>query len=63
MVVVPDDAPEGKRRSRLAYTALRCTGVAADIIVWPRSRFNERAHLASSLPGIIMQEGKLLYAA
>ena len=36
LVVIPDDAPENQRRSRLAYEALRGTGVAADVVIWRR---------------------------
>ncbi len=62
MVVVPDQAPLERRRSRLAYQALRGTGVAADVLVWTRRAFNERLHLKASLPYTIFTEGKLLYA-
>ena len=63
MVVVPDDAPEDQKRSRLAYERLWGTGTAADVLVWTRGRFESRAHLRSSLPGTILREGRLLYAA
>ena len=62
MVVVPDSAPAERRRSRLAYEALRGTGTAADVLVWSESYFDRRAHLAASLPGTILREGRLLYA-
>jgi predicted nucleotidyltransferase len=63
MVVVPDDAPAERRRSRLAYQALRGTATAADVLVWPRQAFDERLHLAASLPATIVREGRLLYVA
>lgn len=63
MVVVPDPAPAARRRSRVAYEALRGTGVAADVLVCTESYFDRRAHLAASLPGTILREGRLLYAA
>jgi uncharacterized protein len=63
MVVVPDDAPEDRKRSRLAYERLWGTGTAADVLVWTRGRFESRAHLRASLPGTILREGRLLYAA
>lgn len=63
MVVVPDHAPAEKQRSRLAYQALRGTGIAADILVWTKKSFEERLHLQASLPATIIREGKLLYAA
>ena len=63
LVVIPDDAPENQRRSRLAYEALRGTGVAADVVIWRRTRFQQREQLKSSLPATVLDEGKLLYAA
>src|SRR5712675_3124463 len=33
LVIIPDDAPRERRGSRLAYQALRGTGVAADVLV------------------------------
>ena len=63
MVVVPDDSPPEKRRSRLAYERLWGTGAAADVLVWTRSAFERRLHLKASLPCVIAAEGKLLHAA
>ena len=63
MVVVPDSAPPERRRSRLAYEALRGTGIAADILVWTRRSFDGRLHLRASLPYTVVSEGRLLYAA
>jgi hypothetical protein len=62
MVIVSDDAPPERRRSRLAYDALRGTATAADVLVWTKRSFNERTHLKASLPAVILREGKLLYA-
>ena len=62
MIVVPDDVPPERRRSRLAYQALRGTGAAADVLVWTREAFDSRLHLPASLPATIIREGKLLYA-
>ena len=63
LVVVQDDAPPERRRSRLAYQALRGTGVAADVLVWTRSAFDSRLHLRASLPATVVAEGMLLYTA
>jgi predicted nucleotidyltransferase len=41
LVVVPDDAALQRRRSRLAYEALRGTGTAADVLVCTRSYFGQ----------------------
>ncbi len=63
MVVVSDQAPPERRRSRLAYQVLRGTGTAVDVLVWTHKVFEERLHLKASLPSTIVTEGKLLYAA
>jgi predicted nucleotidyltransferase len=63
MVVVPDDAPEDRRQSRLAYQVLRGTGVAADVLVWTREEFDARIPLKASLPAAVVTEGRLVYEA
>jgi predicted nucleotidyltransferase len=63
LVVVPDDAAPERRRSRLAYQALRGTGTAADVLVCTRSYFEDRRSLKASLPGTVLREGRLLHAA
>jgi predicted nucleotidyltransferase len=61
LVVVPDSASPERLRSRLAYKALRGTGTAADVVVWPKSGFERRARVISSLPATVLREGMLLY--
>lgn len=61
MIIVPDDAPPERRRSRLAYQAMRGTGTAADVLVWLKSNFERRARVVASLPATVLREGKLLY--
>jgi predicted nucleotidyltransferase len=63
LVVVPDDAPPERKRSRLAYEALRGTGRAADVLVCTRSYFEPRRSLKASLPGMVLREGRLLHGA
>ena len=63
LIIVPDDAPVARRRSRLAYEVLRGTGTAVDALVCTHSWFFARAHLRASLPGTVLREGKLLHAA
>jgi predicted nucleotidyltransferase len=63
LVIVPDDAPPERRRSRLAYEALRGTGIAADILVWPRSYFESRRAVPASLSATVAKEGRLLHVA
>jgi predicted nucleotidyltransferase len=61
MVVVPDSATTARRRSRIAYEALRGTRIAADVLVCTESYFDDRAHLAAALPGTILREGRQFY--
>jgi predicted nucleotidyltransferase len=62
LLVVPDDAPAERKQSRLAYEALRGTGVAADVLVCTRTWFDRRRDLRASLPGTVLREGRLLHA-
>ena len=61
LVVVADDAPPERRRSRLAYEVLRGTGTAADVVVCTRSYFEARRNLKASLPGTILREGLVVH--
>ena len=63
LLVLPDDAPPERRRSRLAYETLRDTGIAADVLVCTHSYFEDRRSLKASLPGTVLREGRLLNAA
>ncbi|MBU4355086.1 MAG: nucleotidyltransferase domain-containing protein [Proteobacteria bacterium] len=62
LVLVGDEAPPERRRSRKAYQALRGTRTAADVLVWSRKEFERRLHVTASLPATINREGILLYA-
>ena len=63
LVIVRDDAPPERRRSRLAYEVLRGTGVAVDVIVCARDYFERRRQVRTSLSAIVEREGKLLHVA
>jgi predicted nucleotidyltransferase len=63
LVVVPDDASQEQKDSKLAYRTLWGTGAAADVIVWEKTRFQRRARVVCSLPATVLREGKRLYAA
>src|SRR6266702_3872300 len=60
LLVVANDAPPERKRSRLAYEVLRGTGVAADVIVWTRRDFDPRLGVVTSLPATVVREGRLL---
>jgi uncharacterized protein len=62
LVLVGDEAPPERRRSRKAYQALRGTRTAADVLVWSQQEFERRLYVTASLPAIINREGILLYA-
>jgi len=63
LIVVPNDAPPERRRSRLAYEVLRGTGAPVDALVCSHDWFFSRVHLRASLPGTVLREGRLLHAA
>lgn len=63
LLVVPDDAPEERLRSRRAYEVLWGLGVAVDVLVSRRSAFDARARVRTSLPATVLREGILLHAA
>ena len=63
LVVVDDDAPAHLLRGRAGHAEIAGLGVAVDVFVRTRSYFDARAHLKASLPGTVLREGVLLYAA
>jgi uncharacterized protein len=63
LLVVPDDSPPERRDSGLAYRVLWGARAAVDALVCTSGWFNARTHLKASLPGTILREGRLLYAA
>ncbi len=63
LLIVPDDTPPERRRSRLAYEVLRGTGVAAGVLVCTRAWFDRHEGLETSLPATVLREGRLLHAA
>ncbi len=63
LVIVPDDAPKERTRSRLAYQVLRGTRLAVDVLVWTRRSFESRLQVPASLPAVVEREGMVLYAA
>ncbi|HUE86645.1 MAG TPA: nucleotidyltransferase domain-containing protein [Vicinamibacterales bacterium] len=63
LVVAPEDAPQERRDSKLAYEVLWGVRAAADVIVWEKPRFERRSRVVCSLPATVLREGRLLYAA
>lgn len=63
LLVVADEAPPERKRSRLAYQVLRGTATAVDVLVCTRSYFEARLHLRASLPATVVREGLELHHA
>jgi predicted nucleotidyltransferase len=63
LMVVEDSADRTRRNSHLAYRVLRPLGRAVDVLIWRHSRFIEESKSRTSLPGTVLREGVLLYAA
>lgn len=63
LVVVGDDAPARLLRGRAGHAEIVSLGVSVDVVVRTVSYFDARAHLKASLPGTVLREGVLLYAA
>jgi len=63
MVIVPDSAPPERRDSRHAHEVLWGLWTAVDVLVWTKNAFESCLHLKASLPSIILDEGRLVYAA
>lgn len=63
LMVVEDSADRTRRNSHLAYRVLRPLGRAVDVLIWRHSKFLEESKSKTSLPGTVMREGILLYAA
>jgi uncharacterized protein len=64
-VVLPDDAPKELYGGRI-HSALSRWGIytAMDIIPFPATEFDSRAaHVVSSLPATVVQEGRIVYDA
>lgn len=63
VLIMPDDAAPELLDPRKACQVLSGTGIAADVLIWPRSYFEQYSVLRASLPGTVKREGRLLYAA
>jgi len=64
LVVVHDDAPEGKLRPGAGRTTDRGTGFGKAIVQWRKTDFEDRAAwVRASLPATVVREGRLLYEA
>jgi uncharacterized protein len=63
MLIMPDDTPGDLLDPRAACRTLRGIGVAVDVLLFRRSKFERQLHLKASLPATVEREGKVLYAA
>jgi predicted nucleotidyltransferase len=62
MLIVPDSAPEEKRRSAMAYEKLWGTRAPVDVVVWTHSHFESRLHIPASLSALVVREGRLIHS-
>jgi uncharacterized protein len=62
MVVLAVPEIDRGHRTRV-WNILWDVGKAADVILIPRERFEQRARVVCSLPSTVLREGLLLYAA
>jgi uncharacterized protein len=63
IVVVADSGLSPYQRDAQAYRALRGVPVPADVLVYTRAEFEQRAALPISLEHTVKSRGRLLYAA
>jgi uncharacterized protein len=63
LLIMPDDAPRDLLDPRSACRTLVGTALAADVLLFRRSKFEGQLHLRASLPATIKREGKVLYAS
>jgi hypothetical protein len=63
MVVVDHRTAPMHKLAQHADALMWDLGVSADILVWGREEFEGRTHLRASLPSLVLDEGRVLYAA
>lgn len=61
LIVVADDAPRDILSGRRPHSAVSDLGLFTDIVVYTRTYFAGRLHLAASIPATVLREGRLLY--
>ncbi len=60
LAVVPDDAPDELFDPMALWKLLRQDAVGAEVLIWPRSEFEEDRATPNSIPYSVNQEGILL---
>lgn len=63
LVVVPTAAEPTYRLASAAYAELTPLRLPLEVVFMTRAEFDARAPAVASLPGTVLREGKLLYAA
>ncbi|MGH2352009.1 MAG: nucleotidyltransferase domain-containing protein [Chloroflexota bacterium] len=63
LVVVGERTAPGYQMEHRAYQALGGLGIAKDVVIMTRERFNRQREVIASLPATVEREGRLLYAA
>jgi predicted nucleotidyltransferase len=63
LVLVEASDQPGYRRAQRAHEALWGLWVAADVFVLTRDEFDQRRGVPTTLPAVVLSDGKMLYAA
>ena len=60
---MPTATTPAYRAAQQAHSLIWGLGISADILVWSREEFEQRVHVKTSLPAVVLREGTLLHAA
>ena len=63
VVVTESDEPSYRRAQAARVLLVRRFLIGLDILVWTHAEFEQRTPNPATLPGTILREGRLLYAA
>jgi predicted nucleotidyltransferase len=63
LMILPKLETPAYRVAQQAHSLVWGLGISADILVWSREEFERRVDVKTSLPAVVLREGKLLHAA
>ena len=63
LMILPKLEGPAYRAAQQAHSLVWGLGISADILVWSREAFEQRVHVKTSLPAVVLREGTLLHAA